>query len=192
MNLTKLRQITWPCLAIWKIFDIRPLFEVELWPNIRPIFDSVFDSIFDSRSSNSTTIHQIYYSASTQLRPRTLSICLDDESRVGTPLRRNLNPFSILPLTLSSQGSLRTEADGSSGSRWKFFRAFGCRKLSLNLRRMSPAAMKMGGSRESVLSMLICNKNRIKNWWHFKSGWQHTATVLHEEHFKITPSIPNI
>ena len=49
------------------------------------IFDSVFDLIFDSRSSNSTTIHQIYESASTQLRSRTFSIRLDDESRVGTP-----------------------------------------------------------------------------------------------------------
>ena len=61
--------------------------------NIRPIFDSVFDSIFDSRSSNSTTIHQIYYSASTWPRSRTFSICLDVESWVRTPLCQNL--FSI-------------------------------------------------------------------------------------------------
>ena len=45
------------------------------------IFDSVFDLIFDSRSSNSTSIHQFYNSASTQLRSPTFNICLDDESR---------------------------------------------------------------------------------------------------------------
>ena len=38
----------------------------------------------------STMIHQIYYSALTRLRSRTFSIHLDDEFRVGTPLRRNL------------------------------------------------------------------------------------------------------
>ena len=65
--------------------------------------------------------------------------------------------------TLSSQGSLSTDAEGSSGSRWKFFKALGCLKLSLSRRRMSPAAMKTGGSRESVLSMLIWNANRDLN-----------------------------
>ena len=47
------------------------------------IFDSVFDSIFDSGSSNSTSIHQFYYSASTRLRSSTFTIRLDDESWVG-------------------------------------------------------------------------------------------------------------
>ena len=58
--------------------------------DIQPIFDSVVESIFDSRSSNSTTFHQIYSSALTRLRSQTFSICIDDESWVGTPLRRNL------------------------------------------------------------------------------------------------------
>ena len=61
-------------LAIRKIFDILP----------------IFNSVFDFRLSNSTMIHQIYYSASIQLRSRTFSIHLDNESLVGTPLRRNL------------------------------------------------------------------------------------------------------
>ena len=42
------------------------------------LFDSIFNSIFDSRSSNSTTIHQIYYSALTRLRSRTFRIRLDE------------------------------------------------------------------------------------------------------------------
>ena len=46
--------------------------------------------IFDSRSSNSTLIHQLYYSASTWLRSQTFSIPLNNESRVGTPLCRYL------------------------------------------------------------------------------------------------------
>ena len=55
-----------------------------------PCYSKNIRLIFDMRSSNLTTIHQIYYSASTWLRSRTFSIRLDDESRVGTPLRRNL------------------------------------------------------------------------------------------------------
>ena len=47
-------------------------------------------SIFASRSSNSPSIHQFYYSASTRLRSQTFSIRLEDESGVGTPLRQNL------------------------------------------------------------------------------------------------------
>ena len=78
------------------------IFGHYLWSNSRsnsaPIFDStsswisnsVLDLIFDLRSSNSTTIHQIYYSALTQLRSRTVSIRLDNESRVRTPLCQNL------------------------------------------------------------------------------------------------------
>ena len=50
----------------------------------------IFDLIFNSRSSNSASIHQFYYLASTWLRSLTFSIRLDDESRVGTPLRRYL------------------------------------------------------------------------------------------------------
>ena len=50
----------------------------------------MFASIFDSRSSNSPSIHQFYYSASTRLKSQTFSIRLNDESRVGTPLRQNL------------------------------------------------------------------------------------------------------
>ena len=63
-------------LSLFKIFD--SIFD--------SIFNSVIDSIFDSGSSNSTPIHQFYYSASTRLRSPTFSIRLDDKSRVGTPL----------------------------------------------------------------------------------------------------------
>ena len=70
-------------LSLFKIFD--SIFD--------SIFNSVIDSIFDSGSSNSTPIHQFYYSASTRLRSPTFSIRLDDESRVGTPLRRYLIPI---------------------------------------------------------------------------------------------------
>ena len=42
------------------------------------------------RLSNSTSIHQFYYSASTWLRSQTFSNGLDDEYRVGTPLCGNL------------------------------------------------------------------------------------------------------
>ena len=59
------------------------------------IFDSVFDSIFDSGSSNSTSIHQFYYLASTQLRSPTFSICLYDESRGGTPVCRYLDRTDV-------------------------------------------------------------------------------------------------
>ena len=52
--------------------------------------NSIFASVLDSRSSNSTSIHQFYYSASTRLRAQTFTIRLDDESQVGTPLRLNL------------------------------------------------------------------------------------------------------
>ena len=41
-------------------------------------------------SSNSTLIHQFYYSALTWLRSPTFSIRLNNESPVGTPLRRYL------------------------------------------------------------------------------------------------------
>ena len=54
------------------------------------IFASIFDLILDSRSSNSTSIFQFCDSASTRLRLQSFDICLDDEPRVGTPLRRYL------------------------------------------------------------------------------------------------------
>ena len=84
--------------------------------NIRPIFDSVFDSIFDSRSSNSTTIHQIYYSASTWLRSRTFSICLDVESWVRTPLCQNLFSINLKWNTGGGGGSI---SSGTLESRTK-------------------------------------------------------------------------
>ena len=54
--------------------------------------DSSQNSTFILKNStyNSTSIHQLYYSASTRLRSQTFSIRLDDESRVGTLLRQNL------------------------------------------------------------------------------------------------------
>ena len=53
-------------------------------------FQPIFDSVFDSGLSNSTLIHQFYYSASTRLRSPTFRIRLDNESRVVTPLCRYL------------------------------------------------------------------------------------------------------
>ena len=53
------------------------------------IFASIFDLIFDSRWSNSTSIHQFYYSASNQLSLQSFGIHLDDEFWVGTPLPQN-------------------------------------------------------------------------------------------------------
>ena len=50
----------------------------------------IFASILNLRSSNSTSIHQFYYSASTRLSLQSFGICLDDESRVPTPLRQYL------------------------------------------------------------------------------------------------------
>ena len=50
---------------------------------------SIFGSIFDSRSSNSTSINQFYDSNSTWLRLQSFGIRLDEEPRVGTPMRRN-------------------------------------------------------------------------------------------------------
>ena len=44
----------------------------------------------------STTIHQIFYSASTRHRSQIFCIRPDDESRVGTPLRQNLNWCHLL------------------------------------------------------------------------------------------------
>ena len=46
-----------------------------------------------SRSSNLTSILQFSNSASTRLRLQSFDICLDDEPRVGTPLRRYLLDF---------------------------------------------------------------------------------------------------
>ena len=54
------------------------------------IFASIFDSILDSRSSNSISILQFSYSASTRLRLQSFDVRLDNEPRVGTPLRRYL------------------------------------------------------------------------------------------------------
>ena len=48
------------------------------------------NSVFNSRWSNSTSIHQFYDSALTQLRLQSFSIRLKNETRVRTPLRRNL------------------------------------------------------------------------------------------------------
>ena len=51
---------------------------------------SIFDSIFDLRSGNSTSIHQFYDLASTRLRLQSFGISLDDDSLVGSLLRRYL------------------------------------------------------------------------------------------------------
>ena len=63
------------------------------------MFALVLNSIFDSRLSNSTSIHQFCDSASTWLRLRSFGIRLDDESLVGTQLRRNLTLRKIPFLT---------------------------------------------------------------------------------------------
>ena len=47
-------------------------------------------SIFDSRSSNSIPIHQFYDSTTIWLRYQRYENQLDDERRVGTPIRQNL------------------------------------------------------------------------------------------------------
>ena len=47
-----------------------------------------FDSILDWRSSNSTLIFQFCDLASTRLRLQSFNIRLDNELRVGTPLRQ--------------------------------------------------------------------------------------------------------
>ena len=53
--------------------------------------NSAKNLIFDSTSSNSTSIHQFYYSASTRLRLQSFGIRLNIfESRVRTPLHQNL------------------------------------------------------------------------------------------------------
>ena len=52
--------------------------------------NSANNSVFDSRTSNSTSIFEFCDSASTQLRLQSFDIRLDNEPRVGTPLRRYL------------------------------------------------------------------------------------------------------
>ena len=85
-------------------------------PIFDSIFDSVFDSIFNSGSSNSTSIHQFYYSASTRLRSPTFNIRLDDESRVGTPLCRYL-----VTIDLNSLLWLKKSTGVQKNAAFKFF-----------------------------------------------------------------------
>ena len=96
---SKIRQITRPRFAIWKII-------ADSWMNewMKSIYLPVVSiaqlmSITDiicpqwrklNSYYNSTSIHQFYYSASTRLKSLTFSIRLDDKSRVRTPLRRYL------------------------------------------------------------------------------------------------------
>ena len=56
---------------------------------------SIFASIFDLRLSNSSSIHQFYYSASIRLRSQTFSIRLNDESWVRIPLCRYLKTIFL-------------------------------------------------------------------------------------------------
>ena len=83
------------------------------------IFASIFDSILDSRSSNSISILQFSDSALTRLRLQSFDIRLDDEPRVGTPLRRYLLSISRRfkknlteknPFTFSSK-AMKTKAN---------------------------------------------------------------------------------
>ena len=60
--------------------------------------NSIFASILESRSSNSTSILQFSDSASTRLRLQSFDICLDNEPRVGTPLRRYLDSLDLVYL----------------------------------------------------------------------------------------------
>ena len=77
------------------------------WVN-NSIFASVVDSILDSRSSNSTSIFQFCDSASTRLRFQSFNIRLDDEPRVGTPLRRYLVLSQQIVITACSFAFFKT------------------------------------------------------------------------------------
>ena len=68
-------------------------------------------SIFDLGSSNSTWIHQFYYSTSTQLSTPTVSIRLYNESRVGTPLRQYLVRHPCQDSKLGPQPRSRCQND---------------------------------------------------------------------------------
>ena len=70
-------------------------------------------SVFDSWSSNSGSIHQFYDLASTRLRLQSLSNRLDDEFRVGTPLRRNLHSTLVI-----RRFKFRTRFHGSKDCIW--------------------------------------------------------------------------
>ena len=50
---------------------------------------SIFASIFASRLNTSTTNHHIFASPIIRLRYQSFAICLDNKSRIGTPLPRN-------------------------------------------------------------------------------------------------------
>ena len=55
--------------------------------------NSANNSIFDLRSSNSTLILKFSNSALTRLRLQSFDIRLDNEPRMGTPLRRYLSEY---------------------------------------------------------------------------------------------------
>ena len=80
----------------------------------------MFDSIFDSGSSNSTSIHLFYYLASTQLISPTFSICLNNESRVGTPLRQCLLIYYLNFFCISGlHQELSSESSQKDSHRWE-------------------------------------------------------------------------
>ena len=96
-----------PSYSTWA--RVEYLYFRRIW-QILVIFDSVFDSIFDLGSSNSTSIHQFYYSALTRLRSMTFRIRLDDKSGVGTPFRRYLK-HRLRDYIISWHGPLKGRID---------------------------------------------------------------------------------
>ena len=114
----KIRRITRPRFAIrqklttlgiicvWAYEKVGPYIRLEsksntfLYLKIHLIFNSRLGIQLNIRLglSNSTSIHQFYYSAFTWLRSPTFSIRLNDQSRVGTLLRWYLLTIAQLKL----------------------------------------------------------------------------------------------
>ena len=65
-------------------------FITRKWTNFWPEYYSIFASIFTSRSNTPTSNHHIFASSTIRLRLQRFAIHFNNESRSGTPLRRNL------------------------------------------------------------------------------------------------------
>ena len=109
VTVTKFRRITRHSFAIHQKLPALEIIDVWTYKKVGRVIRLKSESntcilnkynIFDSGLSNSTSIHQFYYSALTWLRSPTFSIRLDDESQVGTPLRQYLTVANINNLLL--------------------------------------------------------------------------------------------